>query len=119
MPEIAGYHAHVYFDAATKDTARQVCEAAAARFAVVMGRMHDRPVGPHPRASCQLAFGPDALADVLGWLMLNRAGLTVFVHPETGDELADHRDRAIWMGEMPALDLSVFDGPGAGQATRR
>ena len=30
--------------------------------------------------------------DIVPWLMLNRRGLTVFVHPETGDNLADHRD---------------------------
>ena len=38
MPEIAGYHAHVYFDAATKDTARQVCEAAGMFFGSLVPR---------------------------------------------------------------------------------
>lgn len=109
MTAIAGYHAHVYFDADTTETARQVCEAAAELFAVTMGRMHLKPVGPHPRPSCQLAFGAEAFAEVVPWLMLNRNGLTVFAHPETGDELTDHRDRALWMGEMLPLDLSIFD----------
>jgi len=36
-----------------------------------------------------------------------------FTHPETGEHLPDHRDRAIWMGEMLDLDLSIFDRPGA------
>ena len=40
--------------------------------------------------------------------MLNRAGLTVFAHPETGNELADHRDNALWMGEKLDLDLTIF-----------
>lgn len=109
MAEISGYHAHVYFDADTVETARRVCEAVAARFPVQMGRMHERPVGPHPRWSCQLAFGAGAFDAVIPWLMLNREGLTVFAHPETGDELTDHRDRALWMGEMLPLDLSIFD----------
>ncbi|SDC70779.1 DOPA 4,5-dioxygenase family protein [Ruegeria marina] len=106
---ITGYHAHVYFDAETEKTARQVCEEAARRFPVEMGRVHRRNVGPHPRWSCQLAFHPEAFDKVLPWLMLHRQGLTVFVHPNTGEELLDHRDRAIWMGEMLELDLSVFD----------
>jgi DOPA 4,5-dioxygenase len=36
----------------------------------------------------------------------------VFVHPVTGDQLADHRDFAIWLGHSRPLDLSLFDtGP--------
>ncbi|MFQ5938851.1 MAG: DOPA 4,5-dioxygenase family protein [Alphaproteobacteria bacterium] len=42
--------------------------------------------------------------------MLNRDGLTVFVHPETGDDLADHLDHALWLGEKLELNLSVFEG---------
>ncbi|KUJ77522.1 DOPA 4,5-dioxygenase family protein [Ruegeria profundi] len=113
MPEITGYHAHVYFDADTVDLARQVCSEAARLFPVEMGRVHERNVGPHPRWSCQLAFAPDALDQVLPWLMLNRRGLTIFTHPETGEHLEDHRDRAVWMGEMLELNLSIFDKMGA------
>jgi aromatic ring-cleaving dioxygenase len=36
--------------------------------------------------------------------------LVVFLHPLTGDELADHRDHAIWMGALRPLKLSVFGG---------
>jgi len=109
MPDIKGYHAHVYFDADTIDTARAVCEEAARLFEVQMGRIHERPVGPHPRWSCQLGFEPGVLDQVLPWLMLNRQGLTIFTHPDTGEHLEDHRDRAVWMGEMLDLDLSIFD----------
>lgn len=109
MPEITGYHAHVYFDADTEDTARQLCQEAARLFPVQMGRMHARNVGPHPRWSCQLGFAADIFDQVIPWLMLNRQGLTIFAHPETGDHLADHRDHALWMGEMLELDLSIFD----------
>ncbi len=56
MQRIKGYHAHVYFDASTLDQARELCELAATTFALQMGRMHQRPVGPHPDWSCQLAF---------------------------------------------------------------
>ncbi len=105
---ITGYHAHVYFDADTVDRATALCEEAARRLPVSMGRIHRKPVGPHPRWSCQLAFGPEAFADVVPWLALNRQGLTVFVHPETGDPVADHRDHALWMGTMEPLDLSVL-----------
>ncbi len=48
MQRIKGYHAHVYYDASTQEQARQLCEEAARLFPVTMGRMHQKPVGPHP-----------------------------------------------------------------------
>ncbi|ERO62383.1 DOPA 4,5-dioxygenase family protein [Pseudomonas piscis] len=108
MQRIKGYHAHVYFDASTIEQARVLCEQAAQLFDLRMGRVHERQVGPHPDWSCQLAFGPELFGQVVPWLALNRQGLVVFLHPETGDELQDHTDHAIWMGALRPLDLSVF-----------
>lgn len=105
---IHNYHAHVYFDAQSIERARALCEEAVRRFGVKMGRVHERPVGPHPDWSCQLAFDADAFGQVVLWLALHRDGLVVFVHPDTGDDLRDHRDHAIWMGEVRPLDLSQF-----------
>ena len=105
---IRGFHAHVYFDAETVETARGICEAVRDKFGAEMGRMHEKPVGPHPMWSCQLAFGPEKFSDITGWLALNRRGLTVFTHPDTGNDLEDHRDHAIWMGAMPSLKLDIF-----------
>lgn len=105
---IQGYHAHVYFDATTLEQARALCEEAARRFAVTMGRVHQRPVGPHPDWSCQLSFRPEVFADVVPWLALNRNGLVIFLHPVTGHDRADHRDHALWMGAVRPLDLSVL-----------
>lgn len=108
MQRIKGYHAHVYFDASTLDQARALCEQAAQLFELQMGRVHERPVGPHPDWSCQLAFAPAVFAQVVPWLALNRRGLVVFLHPDTGNDLLDHTDHAIWMGAMRPLDLTGF-----------
>ena len=105
---IFGYHAHVYFDAQTLAQARALCEAAAACFPLKMGRVHERPVGPHPDWSCQLAFKAALFGEVIPWLALHRGGLVVFIHPLTGQDLIDHRDRAMWMGAVRPLDLSVL-----------
>lgn len=110
MQDIQSYHAHIYFNAQTLDQARALCEAATGKFAVQMGRVHQKLVGPHPDWSCQLAFGHEQLADVTLWLALNRDGLVVFLHPLTGDELRDHTDHAIWMGAVRPLDLSALTG---------
>ena len=79
-----------------------------ARFDMRMGRWHDRPIGPHPMGSYQIAFAPDLFAEIVPWLALNRRGLTVFIHPETGDHVTDHSDYAIWLGEQREVDLSVL-----------
>jgi aromatic ring-cleaving dioxygenase len=109
---IQNWHAHVYFDAATRDAAAAFREVLAAQFgdAIALGRFHERPVGPHPRWSYQIEFAPAQFALVAGWLALNHGVLDVFMHPNTGDELRDHRDSAIWMGRAYELDLRAVGG---------
>jgi DOPA 4,5-dioxygenase len=108
MSAIAGYHAHVYFDAADRERALKLCKAAGEKFSVVVGRMHDKPVGPHPRGSCQLAFGPGEFARVIPWLIENRGGLTVFAHAETGYALKDHTEHVLWLGPSEQLNLAAL-----------
>jgi DOPA 4,5-dioxygenase len=105
---ITGYHAHVYYDAASKQKAARLREALDGAFDVKLGRWHDRPVGPHPCGSYQIAFGPGLFGALVPWLALNRDGLTVFIHPETGDDVPDHRDFAIWLGRQQKLDLGAL-----------
>jgi DOPA 4,5-dioxygenase len=40
--------------------------------------------------------------------MLNRDGLTILLHAETGNDYADHTDHAVWLGAMLPLRLEVF-----------
>ena len=82
--------------------------AAQARFSVAVGHFHLRPVGPHPRGSCQLTVATDQFGDLAQWLALNRGPLTIFAHANTADDLADHTKHVIWFGESEDLDLSIF-----------
>ena len=106
--EIRGYHAHIYYDADTKPAAASLRTAIEARFEMRMGRWHDRPIGPHPRWSYQVAFAPALFGEIVPWLALNRGELTVLVHPETGDDVADHTGHAIWLGEILDLDIDTL-----------
>jgi aromatic ring-cleaving dioxygenase len=105
---IKNYHAHVYYDAATRKLAQKLCDAAAKKFGVKIGRMHDKPVGPHPRGSCQITVEPERFAELIPWLIQNRGKLTIFAHAQTGDALKDHTDHVIWFGQSERLDLSQF-----------
>ncbi len=106
---IVGFHAHVYYDADTKDRAAALRSQIEDRFDMQMGSWHDNPVGPHPFGSYQIAFAPELFGEIVPYLALNRDGLTVFIHPETGDVIPDHTDRAIWLGAQQELNLSALE----------
>jgi DOPA 4,5-dioxygenase len=108
IDSITGYHAHVYYDAGSKAAAAELRDAIEARFDVRLGRWHDRPVGPHPSWSYQIAFAPALFAEIVPWLALNRGDLTIFLHPETGNVVPDHRDHALWLGDKAELNLDAL-----------
>ncbi|MGN6156081.1 MAG: DOPA 4,5-dioxygenase family protein [Sphingomicrobium sp.] len=106
---IHDFHAHIYFDPEQVDEARALGDAAHERFGVPVGHYHSRPVGPHPRGSVQLTVPPEQFGEFARWLVLNRGGLTIFAHANTGDDLADHTRHVIWFGPSERLDLTLFD----------
>ena len=108
--DIDGWHAHVYFDASSRDAAWALRETISAELAgrIEMGRFHEKPVGPHPMWSYQLAISAANFAHVVGWLALNHGALDVFIHPNTDDGLRDHRDSALWLGRSHVLNLAGF-----------
>lgn len=72
-------------------------------------RVWDKPVGPHPVAMFEVnIFTPMQFGAFIPWLVINRGPLSALVHPNTGDDERDHTQRATWMGERMALDLSIF-----------
>jgi DOPA 4,5-dioxygenase len=106
IDRISGYHAHVYFDAETEPEAAALRDALDQRFDVVLGRWHRKPVGPHPAWMYQVAFAADRFPVVVPFLALNHGSLSVLVHPESGDALADHFDHALWLGTPLPLDAA-------------
>src|SRR5579872_7081023 len=107
---IAEYHAHVYYDPQqTRERAARLRTRLAAEFpSARLGRWHDELVGPHPQSMYQIAFASELLTTLLPWLMLNRDGLTILLHPDTGDDYRDHSAHAAWLGGMLPLRLAVF-----------
>jgi aromatic ring-cleaving dioxygenase len=110
LDAIKGYHVHVYFDGPEQRLlAETLREEIAERFSVLIGRWHDRLVGPHTRPMYQVAFSTTEFDRFVPWLMINRRGLAVLVHPDTGRPKADHLVHAIWMGEI--LDINATSLP--------
>ena len=108
MSDISAFHAHLYYDAGSLDKATRIADKAGELFDLVVGRKHEKAVGPHPMWSCQLAFKKIEFGNVIPWLSENREGLTVFIHGCSGDDVKDHTDYAIWMGSIEPLKLDIF-----------
>ena len=108
---IREYHPHVYYRPETRKIAEALRRELKTRFTVRLGRWHDALVGPHTASMYQVAFAPAEFARLVPWLLLNRGPLVVLVHPETGDDLADHRDHAMWLGERLPLRLEALGEP--------
>ena len=108
------YHAHVYFtDAPSRALAVELRDRIGSRFPVALGRVHDRPIGPHPKPMFQVAFATELFGQLVPWLALNHRGLSVLVHPETGDDPIDHSEYALWLGEKLEVDIEYLRRLGA------
>ena len=109
MAKIKGYHAHVYFDAATRPTAERLCNTIVAMFSVKPGAFSDEPRGPHPVSQFNVIFEPPEFQNIVPWLMFNREGLNVLVHPLTECSYDDHSKNALWLGTPVPLRLDVLN----------
>jgi aromatic ring-cleaving dioxygenase len=110
LDTIQSYHAHIYFDGPQQRRLAEILrEEIAERFSVLIGRWHDRLVGPHTRPMYQVAFPLAEFTRFVPWLMVNRRGLAVLVHPNTGQPKSDHLTHAVWMGEI--LDINAAPLP--------
>ena len=109
LEDVEVYHAHVYFEEASVETARSLRETIARAFPTArLGNFNERPRGPHLRWSFEVAFEPDLFGTIVPWLAHHRGDLAVLVHPDTEDEVTDHTVHAIWMGEILDLDLGAL-----------
>ena len=102
-----GYHVHMYYNDETKHTAERVRDSLAARFPVQIGP-NAGIAGPHPVPQIQVIFRKEAFQVVVPWLMLNRDGLDILVHPLSDDEYEDHTANALWLGNPIALKIETL-----------
>ena len=105
MAELKGYHAHVYFDAATRPIAERLRDTIVSRFAVRAGAFADEPRGPHPVPQFNVIFEIPEFERIVPWLMLNREGLNVLVPPLPESNYDDHSKYAVWLGTPVPLRL--------------
>jgi aromatic ring-cleaving dioxygenase len=110
LDAIEGFHAHIYFPSPSqREHAMRMRESIQELFpSTTLGRIHDQ-IGPHPEPMYQVAFPAEDFGRFVPWLMLNRADLSILVHPLVGDPLPEHTDHAAWLGDPISLRLEVFE----------
>jgi aromatic ring-cleaving dioxygenase len=112
MTEAIGYHAHVYFDPATRSVAERLRASIISKFAVEPGGFSDEPRGPHPISQFNVIFQTAEFQNIVPWLMFNRDGLDVLVHPLTDDMVDDHTVYALWLGAPVELKIDTLQRRG-------
>jgi len=121
----APYHAHIYHEAgqrAASDTLHaqltELKDSGELADLLMVGKLRERPVGPHPLPQFEIHFLARALPQVVA--LIEASGLRALVHPLTQDDLADHTTLAYWIGGGPLdLDLSVMDPVGENKGVPR
>jgi len=108
MTEVKGYHAHVYYDPATRPVAERLRDAITSNFTVEPGAFSDEPRGPHPISQFSVIFRTGEFQKIVPWLMLNREGLDVLVHPLTESSYDDHSKNALWLGTPVPMRLEIL-----------
>ena len=108
MTDVKGYHAHIYYNAETRPKAEHIRAALAGQFKVEPGSMSDEPRGPHPISQFAVIFETPEFQNVVPWLILNREGLDVLVHPLTESSYDDHTAYAMWLGAPVPLKTEIL-----------
>jgi aromatic ring-cleaving dioxygenase len=108
MSELKGYHAHVYYNAETKPLAAKLRETIIGKFTVEPGAFSDEPRGPHPISQFNVTFEVPEFQNIVPWLMLNREGLDVLIHPLTESSYDDHSKNAMWLGTPVPMRLDIL-----------
>jgi DOPA 4,5-dioxygenase len=107
VDSLHGYHVHIYYKDETLAAAQALRDRLAASFPVQIGK-NAGIAGPHPVPQIQIIFKKEAFQQVVPWLMLNRDGLDILVHPLSNNEYDDHTDYALWMGTPIKLKVETL-----------
>ena len=107
---ITGYHMHVYCELEQIPLAQSIHDLLMNEKPGIdgAGPVRNYPVGPHALPMFEAWFQPDAINKVLPWILKNRQGLSVLIHPLTGDDYLDHAESAIWIGNPLPINLEML-----------
>ena len=107
------YHAHVYFKHTESNKAAIVRQNILDATNIQNLRAHpliNQPIGPHPLPMFEIDFSGDFFWDAIQLLSQFRDGLSVLIHPLSGNEWEDHTLHAMFLGRRHDLKLEILRG---------
>lgn len=103
------YHAHVYFDEKSQAKAEvfhRKMQQNQEQTAVSPLRFELR--GPHPKWMFTVNFKIEKFMEMVEFMQKHRDGLSILIHPLSGNEVLDHTDYAMFLGQKEDLNLAVL-----------
>ena len=103
------FHSHIYFNEksqAQAEALRATIDESGLSGGVSPLRFELR--GPHPHWMFTVSFTSENFMSMIELMMKHRNGLSILVHPLSGNELLDHTDYAMFLGQKENLNLSIF-----------
>jgi aromatic ring-cleaving dioxygenase len=96
-----GFDIHIYFQQTSPSQtqyAKDLHERIRREFPELrIYSVFERPLGPHPIGMFEVnVFTPEQFGAFVSWLVVWRGPLSALIHPNTGDDLRDHSQRATW-----------------------
>lgn len=104
-------HIHIYFRPHQTEEALLLKAQIAKEFPeLILGRFHQKPVGPHPVGSFLIrAKNEKDERNIIFYLNHKIGNLSAMIHPETGNDFEDHKQEKIqWIGPEFEIDRSIF-----------
>lgn len=104
------FHAHIYFDESTQSKAEvfhKKIQQNPAQSAVSPMRFELR--GPHPKWMFTVNFSIAKFMSMIEFMQENRDGLSILIHPLSGNEVLDHTEYAMFLGQKEHLNLAVLN----------
>jgi len=122
-PPVKNYDIHIYFDPAVEGSELKAASLSweiQALFpkAVINGGVGKVGiVGPHAAPNYEVDIKPEHFGEVVSWLQRNGKGLSILVHPHTGDVVKDHLESSLWLGKQLEYNNAFFEArkPAANQ----
>lgn len=104
-------HSHIYFTPSTREVAERLRNKIVTHFSdrTEISRLIDRPIGPHPLPMFEVDFRSEVARELVPFLEVEREGLSILIHPVSEDEVKDHSERAVWLGEKLDLNLTFLE----------
>lgn len=66
------------------------------------------PIGPWLFSEFSVFFTDELYFEVSSWWMQNRGKFNILIHPNTGCQIQDHTDWALWGGDSFPVDINIF-----------